>query len=303
MDTILARRFAPLNCLAIPGFPNPMPSFPECANFLPIFHGDEGDKLDQQLIDFHQCIDWLNICHDDALMKMFIYSLNGDARIWYQSLSISNISSMQKFHATFHKYCKRYYSYDIILEGCCEKFKYDIHQIKYFSSYAELSEDLDERESKDESAYFIKNMDKTLSLSYSREEGFQDIIDDSTDVCIAVDESYPIFDASYVYDLKEELIVEEDFSPFFQEVPHDVFSPVNEEKNPEIAHFSLQKKNVFDSPIFDEYSDEEEQTPTSYFVDLRSNQLVYDSYESEFDVEDRDQVVSLFSKVSEDVET
>jgi hypothetical protein len=33
---------------------------------------------------------------------------------------------------------------------------------------------------------------------------------------------------------------------------------VIEEKNKEIAHFSLQDKRVLRSPIFDEYSDDEE---------------------------------------------
>jgi hypothetical protein len=43
------------------------------------------------------------------------------------------------------------------------------------------------------------------------------------------------------------------------------------EKNQEIAHFYLQDKRVLSSPIFDEYSDEEEQIPTSHFVDMGSN--------------------------------
>jgi len=79
MEAILARRFAPLNVLAIPGFPNPMPSFPECAEFLPIFRGDEEDNPAQHLLHFHQCIDQFDICHEDALMKIFVYSLDGDA--------------------------------------------------------------------------------------------------------------------------------------------------------------------------------------------------------------------------------
>ena len=52
--------------------------------------------------------------------------------------------------------------------------------------------------------------------------------------------------------------MEEDSSLFLQEVSHDVFSPRIEEKNQEVAHFSLQDKRVLRSPIFDEYSDEEE---------------------------------------------
>ena len=96
------------------------------------------------------------------------------------------------------------------------------------------------------------------------------MIDDSTDDCIAIDALYFSPNALVVSYLKEEIIVEEEFSLFLQEVSHDVFSPVIEENNQEIAHFSLQDKRVLCSPIFDEYSDEEEQIPTSHFVDLGS---------------------------------
>jgi hypothetical protein len=79
MEAILAWRFAPFNFSAIPGFPNHVPSFLECADFLPLFCGDEGDNPAQHLIDFHQCIDRLNFYHEDDLMKVFLYSLHGDA--------------------------------------------------------------------------------------------------------------------------------------------------------------------------------------------------------------------------------
>ena len=84
-------------------------------------------------------------------MKMFVYSLNGDARRWYGSLAIPNISSLKEFHATFNKYCKRYYSSDTILEEFCESFKYDIQKTVECSSCDEFCEDLIERESKDRS--------------------------------------------------------------------------------------------------------------------------------------------------------
>jgi len=52
MEAILARRFSPLNFSAVPGFPNHVPTFIECADFLPMFHGHEGDDPAQHLIDF-----------------------------------------------------------------------------------------------------------------------------------------------------------------------------------------------------------------------------------------------------------
>jgi hypothetical protein len=81
------------------------------------------------------------------------------------------------------------------------------------------------------------------------------------------------------------MVVEEDSSLFLQEVPHDVFSPGIEEKNLEVSHFPVKNKRVVRSPIFDEYSNEKEQIPTSHFVDLGISQPMYDSYESDSDVD------------------
>jgi hypothetical protein len=41
-------------------------------------------------------------------------------------------------------------------------------------------------------------------------------------------------------------------------------------------------------PSFDDYSEEEQQSPTSQFVDQRSNQPVYDSYESDSELDMQD---------------
>jgi hypothetical protein len=56
--------------------------------------------------------------------------------------------------------------------------------------------------------------------------------------------------------------------------------------------------NLSDQPTFDEYSDGEEQIPTSNFDDLSSIQPVYDSYESDFDEdikEFQEHTINLFS--------
>jgi hypothetical protein len=73
--------------------------------------------------------------------------------------------------------------------------------------------------------------------------------------------SIALYHVPYAYDVfdsKEELIVEEDLSLFLQEVSHDIFSPKIEERDRGIVHFSVQDQGALGSPIFDEYSDEEE---------------------------------------------
>ena len=122
-------------------------------------------------------------------------------------------------------------------------------------------------------------MDETLSLSNSREEGFQDMVDDSTDDCIAVDALYLVSNSPNILYLKDEIVVEEYFSYVLQKVPHDVFSLEIEEKDQEVACFYLQDKRILVSPIYDEFLDEEEKIPTSSFVDLRSNQQMCDNSE------------------------
>jgi hypothetical protein len=57
--------------------------------------------------------------------------------------------------------------------------------------------------------------------------------------------------------LKEQIVEEKDSSLFLQDISHDVFAPEIEEKDQNITHF-LQDRGVLCSPIFGEYSDEEQ---------------------------------------------
>ena len=79
------------------------------------------------------------------------------------------------------------------------------------------------------------------------------------------------------------LVIEEEFTEIFQEAAYNMFSPISEEKGHKIVCSSLQDADVFWSPIFDNYEDEEEQISTTNYVDLSSSQPIYDSYESDFD--------------------
>ena len=110
------------------------------------------------VIKFHQYMDQANIHHEDALMKMFMYSLEGDARQWYMSLPISNISSLKDFNAAFFLYCKRIYPAECLFDRCCEGYALYIH-----SSVADSSSSVDEAYGyvmKEEEDIFV---DETLS--------------------------------------------------------------------------------------------------------------------------------------------
>jgi hypothetical protein len=75
----------------------------------------------QHLFEFHKLMDKLDIYHEDVLMKLFMFSLGGDTRLWYKSLSPSSISSLKEFHTAFHQHCKRIYSAKLLFEDCCNK--------------------------------------------------------------------------------------------------------------------------------------------------------------------------------------
>lgn len=68
-------------------------------------------------------MDQLDIHHEDVLLKMFMYSLEGEARQRYQSLPVSSISSLNYFHVAFHSFCKRIYHVECLLNDCCKQFK------------------------------------------------------------------------------------------------------------------------------------------------------------------------------------
>ena len=108
-ETMLAKRFALLNFSNVPGFPNTVPIIDEWGDFLPRFQEKEEDNLAHHVIKFHQYMDQLSIHHEDVLMKMFMYSLDGCARQWYITLPASSISSLKYFHDAFYSYCKRIY--------------------------------------------------------------------------------------------------------------------------------------------------------------------------------------------------
>jgi hypothetical protein len=122
---LLARRFAPLDFSSVPGFPHPVPNMSEWGDFLPIFKESKEDNPAEHLLKFHECMDLLDLPHEDVRMKMFMFSLYGDARQWYFSLPPSSISSLKDFHKAFTKHCKRYFSDEFAFDNCCDE--YELH--------------------------------------------------------------------------------------------------------------------------------------------------------------------------------
>jgi hypothetical protein len=185
---------------------------------------------------------------------MFSFSLEEDSLGWCLSLPAASIHFLKDFHNDFNSYYGKIYPSHLIFDDCCKRFSLHILQMIECSSCDEPGEDLIERERKDESEYF-ENTYENVSLYISQEEVLPDMIDDSTDDGITMDELFSAPSTPVVLDLKEEMV---------------------EEKNQDISLFSLQDKRVLCSPTLEEYSKEESIGCQSSYESERSYQEKHD---------------------------
>ena len=80
-----AARYAPMNISSIPVYPNKIPLV-NCQTYIPRFNDEKGDDAAIHLFRFHKHIHKLGVgWHEDYLMKLFMFSLEGYARSWYVS--------------------------------------------------------------------------------------------------------------------------------------------------------------------------------------------------------------------------
>ena len=56
------------------------------------------------------------IIFEDAQMKLFMYSLEDDFRIWYKTIPRGSIPSLKRFHIAFNHYCKGLYPLNSLFE-------------------------------------------------------------------------------------------------------------------------------------------------------------------------------------------
>ena len=126
------------------------------------FRGDEDDHPTDHLIAFHEFIHLLGVAYENFLMKMFMYSLDADAREWFRSLAIGTIYSLKELHEAFHYYSQGLYSSELLLENFCEEFKFCIHNDKVDSSstieeeaYAEFEKDIDLDQVREDTVLFL----------------------------------------------------------------------------------------------------------------------------------------------------
>ena len=68
--------------------------------------------------------------HEDSLMKMFMVSLEGNARSWYEGLQAGSLYSLRDFHTVFHEHFKAKYHSLLLIPACCTHDKGFIENLK-----------------------------------------------------------------------------------------------------------------------------------------------------------------------------
>ena len=105
-----------MNHAHIPGFPNRIPCI-DWKTYLPKFIDGNEDEAILHLIKFHWHLHKLGIMfHEDFLMKMFMATLEGKARSWYEGLKPCSLFSLKEFHTKFFDFMK-----NLIIVSCCSK--------------------------------------------------------------------------------------------------------------------------------------------------------------------------------------
>jgi hypothetical protein len=66
-----------------------------------LFAGKFGESVEDHLADFSKLLDDFEVEHEDVAMRMFVSTLEGEARTWYKSLPDASIDGWDSFQEKF----------------------------------------------------------------------------------------------------------------------------------------------------------------------------------------------------------
>jgi hypothetical protein len=119
MDSIVAARYAPLI------LPQPMNDLPagDYLKYMPKFMGEEDITAEEHLASFYSYADNLNIENEDVWMRVFVQSLDGEARKWFKGLTLGSIVGIEALDDVFLRQWgdKKYFMYYIIEFGSLKR--------------------------------------------------------------------------------------------------------------------------------------------------------------------------------------
>jgi hypothetical protein len=97
MDAIVAARYAPLI------FPQPLNALPVGGYLkqLPKFTGEGDITAEEHLATFYSYVDNYVIVNEDVWMRIFVHSLDGEARKWFRALTPGSIDGIEALDDIF----------------------------------------------------------------------------------------------------------------------------------------------------------------------------------------------------------
>lgn len=79
-------------------------------------------------------------------MKMFMFSLAGDAHEWYHSLPPASIYSLGEFHVVCNAHCYNFYPSELICHSCCKGYNDCIpDRVASYEGCEDEPDDLDQK--------------------------------------------------------------------------------------------------------------------------------------------------------------
>ena len=199
MEEILTKRYSFYNFSRIDGFPNLMPARDEWEVSLPRFSGNDWEVPTEFLLDFYDWIYRLQIIHEDVKIKIFRYSLEGEALDWCRVLPATSITCLKYFHAIFNSFYKERYPVESLFPECCDEFDMFSKQVKGHEESCKhennmvISEDIKQFHCSHDTLHFpmIKEDDKQqISEHHEESEQQEEVINEHCEDFM----NHPLFD-------------------------------------------------------------------------------------------------------------
>jgi hypothetical protein len=86
----------PLSFVAFLDYPHDLPAH-KWLKHIPLFLGRLGGSVEDHLAKCLQVVGDFNVEHEDVVMRMFVSTLEWEARAWYKSLLYSSIDGWNSF--------------------------------------------------------------------------------------------------------------------------------------------------------------------------------------------------------------
>jgi hypothetical protein len=85
---------------AFPDYPHDLPVH-KWLKHIPLFAARLGESIDDDLAKFLQVVSDFDVEYEDVVMRMFVLTLEGEARAWYTSLPNASVDGWDSFQEKF----------------------------------------------------------------------------------------------------------------------------------------------------------------------------------------------------------